>query len=391
MRIPTRLDRYPAKMVWHLADRLIDRYATADDRLLDPFCGSGAILKSAHHRGIEVSGVDVNPVAALFCHVKLRGFSSVCARKLAIDVIQSARNNQNPFHVEWPSKDYWFTPATIAKFESLRAACRDFNLAESDDGKAILLSFALSVRTCSKADQRSPKPFISRQAITSRKGKHFDPYSTLLSTLDELSVLYGRRTKHSSFQFDLADLASDSTIPDRIGKHSIVVTSPPYINAQDYFRNFKLELYLLEGVLPFHVNDLRERFVGTERGKLLMRIPTHLLNTHYAILPSLKEMDQNNPRLSAVVHRYLYDMGSAFDNIRNCLTANAKLVLVCGDNLIGGIQIQTWRILREMLEEKGFKLFESFSDPIKDRVLAPKRCGHKGLIKEEVICAFRLT
>jgi len=33
--------------------------------------------------------------------------------------------------------------------------------------------------------------------------------------------------------------------------------------------------------------------------------------------------------------------------------------------------------------------FDSFVDPIKDRLLAPKRLGHIGLIKEEVVMAFR--
>jgi hypothetical protein len=41
------------------------------------------------------------------------------------------------------------------------------------------------------------------------------------------------------------------------------------------------------------------------------------------------------------------------------------------------------------LVERGFKQLDSFTDRIKDRMLAPKRCGHKGLIKEEVLLAFR--
>jgi hypothetical protein len=44
-----------------------------------------------------------------------------------------------------------------------------------------------------------------------------------------------------------------------------------------------------------------------------------------------------------------------------------------------------------MLEQQGFVLFDSFSDRIESRMLAPKRCGHKGLIKEEVVSAFERT
>jgi hypothetical protein len=171
---------------------------------------------------------------------------------------------------------------------------------------------------------------------------------------------------------------------------SHVITSPPYINAQDYFRNFKLELYVLEGVLSFSVDRLRERFIGTERGELLGGLAPDLIVGHLKAVPELRRLTRSSPRLAAVVHRYLYDMGRAFDTISRCLDPNGVVVLVCGDNLVGGFRIRTWRVLQTMLEHKGFVLFDSFSDPIQNRMLAPKRLGHKGLIKEEVVCAFRL-
>jgi hypothetical protein len=83
-------------------------------------------------------------------------------------------------------------------------------------------------------------------------------------------------------------------------------------------------------------------------------------------------------------------MGRSLDTIKNCLAPKGHFILVCGDNLIGGMRIRTWRVLKHMVEERGFRLFDLFSDRIKNRLLAPQRSGHKGLIKEEVVCAFEL-
>lgn len=47
-------------------------------------------------------------------------------------------------------------------------------------------------------------------------------------------------------------------------------------------------------------------------------------------------------------------------------------------------------ILNSMVEQRGFELFDSFGDKIRNRAVAPSRCGHKGLIKQENISAFRL-
>jgi hypothetical protein len=211
-----------------------------------------------------------------------------------------------------------------------------------------------------------------------------------MSLLEELSTLYGQRVHTLGSQFLLADVLNASSIARQVGKHSHIITSPPYINAQDYFRNFKLELYFLEEILPIRVKDLRDRFIGTERGDLLKEVPKESLQNNHEAVPGLSKLESRNSRLAAVVHRYLHDMSRAFDTIKDCLDPNGKFVLVCGDNLIGGFQIRTWQVLQHLLEERGFRLFDRFSDPIGDRLLAPKRCGHKGLIKEEVVSAFRL-
>ena len=388
MRLPTRLDRYPAKMVSTLADRLIERYALGARRLLDPFCGSGAILVAAQHRGIPVTGIDINPVADVFCRVKLNGFRPEAARRLAARWIEHAEKAEKRSPVVWPSKSYWFTPATMEKFERLRGASAAVHLAETDEGMAVLMSYVLAVRLCSRADQRSPKPFISKQARFSRKGRHFDPCRVILDVLDELGGLYGVRKDRSPWRLLRADVPNAAAVVGELGSHSHIVTSPPYINAQDYFRNFKLELYLLEGVLPYRVTDIRERFIGTERGNLLGGVARDALDENLDILPELEQLQRRDSRLAGVVHRYLDEMRRSFDAVTPCLPRGGRFVLVCGDNLVGGLRIPTWRALQYLLERKGLRLFDRFADKIGDRLLAPKRHGHRGLIKQEMILAF---
>ncbi len=390
MSIPTRLDRYPAKMVSRLADELINRYASNASRVLDPFCGSGAVLVAAMRQGISTTGIDINPVASLFNHVKMNSFSRNKAKELLNRWIEITKEGKEQFPIEWQTKKYWFTPAVIEKYERLRASSLKLKLLETDEGRALLLCYTLSIRLCSRADQRSPKPFISKEAKELRTGKHYDPYCYLYSLLDELSELHADHKPMHSSKFYLADVTCDLTIPKQIGKHSHVITSPPYINAQDYFRNFKLELHLLEGIFPFKITNIRERFIGTERGDLLRGIPESVIANNIQRNSCLYMLEKKNKRLSLVVHRYLYDMDSTFEVIKKCLEPNGIFVLVCGDNLLGGLRIPTNQILEQMLEEKGFELFDSFSDVICDRLLPPKRNGHKGLIKEEVVSAFKL-
>ena len=334
-------------------------------------------------------GIDINPVAVLLSKVKLNGFDVERFRTTVDALIESARSGENPFEIDWYNKNYWFTTGVIDKLERLRFAA--LCIAEripKREWNAVLLCLAMAVRGCSRADQRSPKPFISAIAKAERKGRHFCPYKQLLRIREGLIAAHrGFRVNGCSSDVILGDIVREDVLRDR--EAHCVVTSPPYLNAQDYFRNTKLELYLLEGLLPYRVSDIKDKFVGTERGA----IENGLLEDHWRFVrDSVHEfgaLENDRRRLAAVVVKYFREMSIAFDQIVECLGDAGKLVLICGDNLVGGIRIDTWKMLDRMLVERGLMSVESFTDEIKDRMLAPRRSGHKGLIKEEIVTCYR--
>jgi hypothetical protein len=186
----------------------------------------------------------------------------------------------------------------------------------------------------------------------------------------------------------MGNVVRTKSLRAQVGRHSHVITSPPYINAQDYFRNFKLELHILDGLLPFKVDAIKENFVGTDRGRLTSVLSEAETVEFRRLVPGMKGLEKRQPRLGAVVHRYLHDMGKVFDRIGHWLEPTGRLVLVCGDNLVGGMKIGTWEVLQRMLEARGYAIVDTFRDQFRDRMLAPKRSGHKGLIKEEVVCCY---
>ena len=390
-RLPTRIDRYPGKMNRRLAHSVSKRFVGASNGavVLDPFCGSGALLAACMAADRKMVGIDVNPVAFLLTKVKLNGFDDSGFRKGVDGLIEIARSGDRAMEIDWQNKSYWFTPAVLKKLERLRdAACRMAHEVPEREWTAVLLCLAMTVRGCSRADQRSPKPFISTIAKAEHKGKHYCPYNQLLKIREGLIASFlGAAVDGCASEVILGDIVRENLLIER--DVDCVVTSPPYLNAQDYFRNTKLELYVLEGLLPFEVGKIRDKFVGTERGDVNCgQTKDHWCFARNAII-GFDRLENERPRLASVVVKYFREMSVVFDKIEECLASDGRLVLICGDNLVGGVRIETWRVLDQIIRTGEYVHVESFTDEIRDRMLAPRRSGHKGLIKEEIVSFYR--
>ena len=65
---------YPAMMVPKMQREMLDvcleHLQDTTPCLLDPFAGSGTILVEGMLRGLDIVGIDVNPLAILLCKVK---------------------------------------------------------------------------------------------------------------------------------------------------------------------------------------------------------------------------------------------------------------------------------------------------------------------------------
>ena len=232
--LPTRIDRYPAKMISHLAERLICDYASDATHVLDPFCGSGAVLRAATARYLPATGVDINPFGVLLSGVKMEGFDARRALSLLDDVLVEAKAGEL-FPIGWNKKDYWFTAATLRKLEAIRWVAKKRQLHTSKSGKAVLLSLGLTARLCSRADQRSPKPFISKSAREKRQGKHFDPARIMRGLLLDLCELYGGR-RTTVGQVVSCDIGRCHEIQGLTSAVSHVVTSPrqSHLNRREF-------------------------------------------------------------------------------------------------------------------------------------------------------------
>lgn len=377
------VDKYPAKMVPHLARYAIMQISSAGETVFDPFCGCGTVLVEARLTGRRGIGIDVNPVAVLLAQVKTLTFDVVKFMGVAASVVQSATRMPSkavPSDPEWLS--FWFTQGTLGKLRQLRRAIWRNQTISSRYRDLLLACLVISVRQCSIADPRSPKPFISKRARATRVGKHFDAYKIFMLTVK----------KFCSAATDLKELMPRAAIAPHafrgdarqisramIGSIDAVVTSPPYLSAQDYYRSSKLEL-AISGLWETGMTEiLGKDIIGSGRGGLFRLAQMRSR--------SRRHIGVTVPKLSfrshAIVADYLHDMRTMLRRLHGCLRVGGSCCLIIGDSTIEGTYLPVHRWFIELARTAGFHLDRHEIDLIRDRRVPPKREGHASVIDRE--------
>ena len=388
-----QLDKYPAKMIPQMARFLIERVSEQGDTVFDPFCGTGTVVREANVLNRNAIGLDVNPLATLLTRVKVGRYSRGLLERQLAELLESFRTETTTSGLTFPNAEYWFTPATLRKLGTIRSILdrlpQEPPNPYPDFWRVVLASI---VRQSSRADTRGPKPFISKRARKSRRGIHFDPFKLFAQaaqTRIELLTLSGD---------SLGDCHAEvihgnaRTLPTSMMSTGVdaVVTSPPYLNAQDYYRSCKLELWVV-GLLGSDANKkwARDDLIGSDRipiDRRLFDLPMPS-PTSVAARDSLVSV---NPKSACVLTRYTLDMANVLSQIAQVLRPGGHCAMVSGDNTLSNLPVRTHQIITELALSLGFRLRHHYVDAIRDRWVPPSRNGHNGMILNDHIQIFQI-
>lgn len=381
-----RWDKYPAKMIPEMARFAIERVSDAGDLVVDPFCGCGTVQVEGSLLGRPTLGIDVNPIAVLLARAKSARFDAGRLRRHATEAIEGARRNR---HAEAPPScwvDYWFTRATLGKLRALASTIESRERISVKYRDLLRACLAVAVRRCSRADPRSPKPFISARARSTRVGRHFDPFAHFVEVVEELCVAGGDLQKRMASPPGTVTIQGDARHMDVYVDPSVdaFVTSPPYLSAQDYFRSTKLELAILGSISGDEVRLLGSRILGSGRGRR-PRVDWDCVGWCPAAVSRLSSKD---PRAAADVNSYLVGIRDVLRGMHALLRPGGMVCMVVGNSTLRGESLSVHRWVVRIGSAVGFSLFDHVVDRIRDRRIPPSR-SHGTIIENEHLLFFK--
>jgi len=239
------LHPYPAKFIGELPRSLI-RTLHNGFPVFDPFAGSGTTLMEAQRFGLESVGIDLNPIACLITKVKTSPIPKNLL-KCAEDIVNSSKGKISKFELDIPNVDHWFKKDVQ---EAIVVLLDEINKYKDNEDLFNVIRLAMSSILVKVSNQDSD----TRYAAVDKNIKAKDVFLAFTKAVKKInnSLLDRKWDLKETLIINANTLEVKSKdINKDIG---LVVTSPPYPNAYEYWLYHKYRMWWL-GFDPLKVKE----------------------------------------------------------------------------------------------------------------------------------------
>ena len=342
---------FPHSFSGALVETLAEEWKlTKDDRMLDPFVGSGTTLLSAKTLGIPCDGFDISPLSVLACKSKVRPYSKrVMTARWGSLVNALERRNAGALRRTYPDLVRKALPkGRLEILDRLWGAVESMGWPETEREFFKLAILAILPRLSHAVANGGWLRWTNEGLAAERAVALLDEQvDRMLEDLDEEAVLTEGEWK--------ARVADARALPAANGKYSAVLTSPPYPNRHDYTRIFGVELM-------FAFQDW-----GENRA---LRYQT--FHSHPEARPRRAETDDYEPpdrlkdivakcvdgRVKRMLEGYFLDMYLSLREVSRVCRKGGRVAYVLGNARYYGVELLVDEFTAEVGERAGLRCDE---------------------------------
>ena len=138
-----------------------------------------------------------------------------------------------------------------------------------------------------------------------------------------------------------------------------VITSPPYVNGTNYFRNTKIELWFLR-CLHSQADLTAFRGKTVTAGINDVTAQRQCIPVCQPVEDVVKQLENKayDRRIPRMVACYFSDISNVFGGIRSHLNPGARICIDIGDSIYAGVHVPADELLHSVLHTQGFKLID---------------------------------
>lgn len=354
---------FSADLIEYLLDEMgIKR--NKETKVFDPFVGSGTTLLSCKYLGIHSFGVDISPLMTWIANIKIQNWKVNELEDLLNDLSKAQIapiSDPTLLFNDYLKKAY--EPEILNQIVGWRKWID--NLQTSDLNKDFLLLGLISILEDISLIRKhgSHYRYLNK---TENVGVSKLNIKTISSDTDIKPILLKKLTRMVS---DIKELNLSTEVTCRAynmnsrfnvprdEKANVVITSPPYLNRNNYLSQQKAELSIL-GLLKSE-SDYKELVKKSYRSHVEAELDKEAkcsIPEVNKIIEKIDLSDNNNPKIPNMVAGYFEDLKSTLMNIRTLLEPEAKLAFVVGNSRWGGVVVPVDHLLGLIAERLGYNV-----------------------------------
>lgn len=375
---------------------LINNYEITDALIYEPFAGTGTTLLAADDLGLSTVYSEVNPLLQFLIQTKLNVLKANEAQRKKLskdlkDIQKAVLKNLNKFEEDkslresykslFSDKKY-FPDETLEQVLKLRSYIDIVKLEDellADTLTVAVISCLLPVSFLKKVgDVR----FKTAKEIEKDLKTFNDILPEKIGNIaeDVLNLDYKLKGKP---EFILSNAKNIGRVNDL--KIGAIITSPPYLNGTNYFRNTKVELWFLrylqfendlrffrDQALTSGINDVKKEYAYVNGLDIASK--SSLLKA------TLIELNKNayDSRIPVMAQSYFKEMYTIFNDAKPLLAQNAKVLIDIGDSIFSGVHINTDDILIELMQGLGYEFVEN-------KILRKRRSRNQEILTQSLL------
>lgn len=375
---------------------ILKRYGTDARCVFDPFAGAGTTPVTSVSSGLDALYSEVNPLCSLVTSAKLLAVTLTDhERRSVVDVLRKLADNFEE-DLAVANIDGFLEKTYTAVFGDSRFFDNDIfgqvlkarnwlDEAKVHGANAALFSTIAILRSLVPASRLIRRGDLRFKNATEAKRNRLefvplvrDALSLIASDLEEVQAAQGRAhfIGHDAKELD----------PKRLAGMDSIITSPPYLNGTNYFRNTKVELWFLRELKV--ASDLtRFRFRAITAGindvtveKAKARAGSFASEKLNKVISQIEQRAYDR-RIPQMVSTYFGDLFVALQRTIPSLNKGNLIAIDIGDSCYGGIHVPTDDILSDMLH--------SLECTLEDRVVLRERLSRGGQPLRQTLQVFR--
>lgn len=370
---------------------IIKRYAPKAQTILDPFAGTGTTVFTASKLNLKSFYCEINPLLQLINQTKInvRSLNSFQRTELVEKLIDINKhiNDISRFEPDYLlaatyrhifGKSVFFENTVYQQILQIRSWIDDISLESPLASNVVtiaVLSSLIPASNMKRAGDLRFKTFKEKQSqkinfVVSVYEKINDIIQDIKNDIDGMKTLPSLVSADAGSIYKIPHLNIDT-----------VITSPPYVNGTNYFRNTKIELWFLrclrekEDLKRFRLSSLTSGINDVSK----IKIPSEIQPQVAEVVERLEQSsyDQRIPKMIAC---YFNEITNIFRSILPHFTSKATIAIDIGDSCYSGVHVPVDQLLIACLEDIGFQL--------QDEVTLRKRKSRGGMLLKQSLLVF---